>query len=222
MVRSTPDRACGRQGSSAGGGDCTRRLENAHRTVFRELLYPWHPWFGLQVAVHEAIEKTDGIVLRCTLSGSEVDRWLEVPAWMFERAANPNQPKVAQAPFASMSALSALADLLRQSLTDRPTPQNAPLSGTSRSSHDQNRREDHEHAKFGCSDGAPQAASVRAGRKASADRPVRRSDAGASDDCTNLARPADRDAKHADKPDGAVDPGAPAGKVRRLAEGDRS
>jgi hypothetical protein len=63
----------------------TTRFENAHGTVLRELLYPWHPWFELQVAIHEAIEKADGVVFRCTLSGSDADRWLEVPAWMFER-----------------------------------------------------------------------------------------------------------------------------------------
>jgi hypothetical protein len=39
-----------------------------------------HPWFGAQVAVHEAIEKANGVVFRCTLSGSGADRWLEVPA----------------------------------------------------------------------------------------------------------------------------------------------
>jgi len=43
---------------------CTTRFENAHGTVLRELLYPWHPWFELQVAIHEAIEKADGVVFR--------------------------------------------------------------------------------------------------------------------------------------------------------------
>ena len=38
------------------------------------------------MAIHEAIDKADGIVFRCTLSGSAADRWLEVPAWMFDRA----------------------------------------------------------------------------------------------------------------------------------------
>src|SRR5438093_11349591 len=66
---------------------CTTRLENAHGTEFRELLYPWHPWFGLRVGVHEAIERSDGSVFRCSLSGSDADRWLEVPAWMFDRSA---------------------------------------------------------------------------------------------------------------------------------------
>jgi hypothetical protein len=52
-------------------------FKNAHGTVFRELIYHWHPWFGMRVAIHEAIDKADGIVFRCTLSGSAADRWLE-------------------------------------------------------------------------------------------------------------------------------------------------
>ena len=30
---------------------CTTRLENTHGTEFRELLYPWHPWFRLRIGV---------------------------------------------------------------------------------------------------------------------------------------------------------------------------
>ena len=40
----------------------------------------------MRVAIHEAVDKADGVVFRCTLSGSAADRWLEVPAWMFDRA----------------------------------------------------------------------------------------------------------------------------------------
>jgi hypothetical protein len=43
------------------------------------------------VAVHEAIRKAAGDVFRCALSESDADRWLEVPAWMFERMACPDQ-----------------------------------------------------------------------------------------------------------------------------------
>jgi hypothetical protein len=38
----------------------TTRLENAHNTEFRELLYPWHPWSGLRIGIHEAIERLLG------------------------------------------------------------------------------------------------------------------------------------------------------------------
>jgi dTDP-4-dehydrorhamnose reductase len=109
--------------------------------VVRELLYPWHPWFGLQVAIHEAVEKADGVVFRCTMSGSGADRWLEVPAWMFERAACPEQIRLVTEPVVKITALSALADLLRQVLKDQRASSNAPLSGASKFSHDQNRRE---------------------------------------------------------------------------------
>ena len=36
---------------------------------FRELLYPWHPWFGLRIDVHEPIERPGGFAFRCTVSG---------------------------------------------------------------------------------------------------------------------------------------------------------
>jgi hypothetical protein len=59
----------------APGGEphCRTRLQNAHGIVFRELLYPWHPWATLRVAVHEAIGKVNGEAFRCTLSGLAAD-----------------------------------------------------------------------------------------------------------------------------------------------------
>jgi len=80
--------------------------------VLRELLYPLHPWFELQVAIHEALEKPDGLVFRCTVSGSDADRWLEVPAWMFERAACPDHVQLTATRFIDTTALSVLADLV--------------------------------------------------------------------------------------------------------------
>ena len=80
-------------------GCYTTTFRNAHGTVLRELLYRWHPWFGLQVAIHEAVDKADGVVFRCTLNGSAADRWLEVPAWMFERAACPHPLQLTASPF---------------------------------------------------------------------------------------------------------------------------
>src|SRR5512134_4084158 len=167
--------ASGRPATGGGGDRCTTRLENAHGTVFRELFYRWHPWSGTRVAIHEAIEKVDGVVFRCTLSGSQADRWLEVPAWMFDRAACPDALHLATAPFVSVDALSALTDLLQQALKASSTSSNAPLSGACRSSHDQNRGEAHDHVEIGAtasnSGRAPKASEKR---QSSADRSVRR------------------------------------------------
>jgi hypothetical protein len=99
--------------SSACAWDCTTELKNAHETVFREVLYHWHPWFGMRVAIHGAVDKADDVVLRCTLSGSAADRWLEVPAWMFDQARCLDSTRLTTSPFVSMDALSALSDLLR-------------------------------------------------------------------------------------------------------------
>jgi len=110
--------------------DCTTELKNAHGTEFREVLYPWHPWFDLQVGVHEAIDKPDGIVFRCNLSGSHTDRWLEVPAWMFDRSACA-RVRVSADPHGNLAALTALAALLRQVLSDRLASSNAPLLSAS-------------------------------------------------------------------------------------------
>ena len=104
--------------ASAADADCTTRFENTHGTEIRELLYPWHPWFALWVAVHEAIDKADGVVFRCSLSGSDAGRWLEVPAWMFERSACAGA-RIATDAHADLAALIMLATLLRQ-CTERP------------------------------------------------------------------------------------------------------
>src|SRR5215469_16075428 len=61
-------------------------FKNAHGTIFRELLYPWHPWFAHRIAVHEAIGKSNDLVFRCTLPGSDAGRSVEIPAWMFDRS----------------------------------------------------------------------------------------------------------------------------------------
>ena len=121
----------------------------------------------MSVAIHEAVDKADGVVFRCTLSGTAADRWLEVPGWMFDRAMCPDPPRLTTSPLVSLDALSALSDLLRQTLKPPLSSSNAPHSGASRSSHDQNRGEAHDHAK-------PGTTASDAGRtaKASAKRPL--------------------------------------------------
>jgi hypothetical protein len=54
------------------------------------------------------IEKADGAFFRCTLDGLEAERWLEIPAWMFDRAACPGDVRLWAAPFVSLEALSAV------------------------------------------------------------------------------------------------------------------
>src|SRR4051794_16319746 len=129
---SSPLRAGRRQGRSASGSSrsttdpdaaclrCTTRVENAHGTGVREVLYRWHPWFGLAVHVHAAITKADGVYFRCTLNGADGARWQELPAWMFDRAVRVGPCMLVAEPFVSMAALSALSRLL--DAMGRPSP----------------------------------------------------------------------------------------------------
>jgi hypothetical protein len=78
----------GSPAGNAGERYCTTRRGNAHRTEIaeeREVLYRWHPWAGCVVRI-EAVEKVGGIVLRCSRDSGASERWLELPAWMFDRA----------------------------------------------------------------------------------------------------------------------------------------
>jgi hypothetical protein len=89
------------------------------------------------------------------------DRWLEVPAWMFDRAACPDPPRLTASPFVSVDALSALSDLLGQALKSPLSSSNVPHSGASRSSHDQNRGEAHDGAKLAACNRRPRSLSDR-------------------------------------------------------------
>src|SRR5262249_17216127 len=128
------------QGPDGAGGCCTTRFENAHRTVLREVLYRHHPWFGRRVCIHGTVDKAGYVFFRCTLEESQSDRWLEVPAWMFDRTAYPDPGLLAAQPYVSIEALAALSALLDLALKDQ-TPSAVLLSSASRASHDQNRAE---------------------------------------------------------------------------------
>ena len=144
---------------------CTTRFENAHGTELRELLYRWHPWFGLRVSIHEAVDKADGVVFRCSLNGTDADRRLEVPAWMFDRSACA-RVRVAADVYVKLSALTSLMALLQHTLNDRFASSKAPLWGAPSLSHDQNRGEVHATT--------PGEADAVATPRPAADRPVRR------------------------------------------------
>src|SRR3954464_11437622 len=137
--RATPPWAPARPMPNAACLRCTTRLENAHGTVVREVLYRWHPWFGLAVHVHAAATKSDGVHFRCTLNGAEGARWQELPAWMVDRAAWAGPGMLVAEPFVSMAALSALSRLLDAVGRPSPSSPRPPGLGAASSRLDRNR-----------------------------------------------------------------------------------
>ena len=83
----TPHPVFASRAPDADAADYTKRRDNAHKIEELEVLYPWHPWFGRVVHVHEVIEQRAGGVLHCSPDGDASRRWLELPQWMFDRAA---------------------------------------------------------------------------------------------------------------------------------------
>jgi len=107
---------------------CTTRRHNAHGTDVRELLYPWHPWAGCHVHVNEAVERAGSDIFRCSKTGAMSDRWLEIPAWMFDRAVCA-LVRIGVARQVDIGTLSALARLLQAA-----KPISAPLVSRAASS----------------------------------------------------------------------------------------
>jgi hypothetical protein len=66
---------------------CTTQQHNAHRTEEREVFYPWHPWFGLRVFVHDVMTRGSTRTFRCAETADGAARCLEIPEWMFDRVA---------------------------------------------------------------------------------------------------------------------------------------
>src|SRR6202011_3682744 len=119
----------------ADGADYTRRRDNTHKIEEREVLYPWHPWFGRVVHVREVIEKRAGGILHCSLDGSASARWLELPKWMFDRAASLSMRM-------EVSPRVDLVDASGAGLCGSPLS-NASNSGAGKNSCNQNRRAAH-------------------------------------------------------------------------------
>src|SRR3954451_16321529 len=159
--------------ASARGLPSTTRVENAHGTGVREVLYRSHPWFGRDVHVHAAITKSDGVYFRCTLNGADGARWQELPAWMFDRAACAGSCMVAE-PFVSLAALSALSRLL--DAMGRPSPAAPQPPGLGAHSRlDRNRGEHHaDGTSVTITHPAWYAATAGDDREAAPDRCVRR------------------------------------------------
>ncbi len=167
----------------------------------RQVLYQLHPWFGHDVIIHAAIDKPDGAVFRCALEGSEVGRWLEIPAWMFDRATCAADVQHSTDPFISLEVLGRLSALLSQALKSDTASSNARLRDAYGISHDRNRGDTHGTEDNGVCDRDAE----QAGRQTTADGSIREPVSGRR---TQLARPPQRRARGAGQPDGAADPGA--------------
>jgi hypothetical protein len=91
---------------------CRSRQLNTHKTESRDVCYPWHPWFGRTLAVHEVFVKYGQSICHC---GLEVDRTrgiVEIPTWMCEPATC-GRPRVMPTPTVSCDVLVELQALLR-------------------------------------------------------------------------------------------------------------
>src|SRR3981189_171282 len=139
---------------------CTTRRQNAHGIAEYELLYPWHPWAGCLVHIHEVVEKAGGEVFRCSLSGRASGRWLEIPAWMFDRAARAAW-RVGAAPYVDIAVLTALAPLLRDVTSVSGAPSQLRDSSAALGSHDANRGDVHAAPAYRSSPSSQQCTSVR-------------------------------------------------------------
>src|SRR5258706_13209790 len=186
----------------AAARNCTTRFENAHRTVLREVLYRHHPWFGRRVCIHGTVDKAGYVRFRCTLEGSQADRWLEVPAWMFDRTAYPAPGLLAAQPYVTIEALAAVSALLDLALKDQ-TPSAVLLSSASRASHDQNRGETHVTRDDKLRERVPTQSTTA---PAASDRSVQEWPVERRQRRARMAGAAGGSAGSAHKPDDAVDP----------------
>ena len=59
---------------------------NTHITNCQELCYPWHPWYGRTVVIHETYVRRGQTVFKSSLDTENGGRPIAIPAWMFDRA----------------------------------------------------------------------------------------------------------------------------------------
>jgi hypothetical protein len=180
---------------------------NAHRTDECKVLYRWHPWFGRVVAVHEVIERAAGRVVRCRLTEAGSDRWLELPAWMLDRAACVPM-RVAAQPRVDVGSLAALQALLTEASNAGSccAASNARVLGTGRNVCDQKPGDAHVPPTPPSSAHSRPSSSVRSVRS-----PLHQQPAGAG-----MERIARGDPPESDLADGAPSSGT---RTRRSASG---
>src|SRR6202049_3195499 len=176
-----------------------------------ELLYPWHPWAGCLVHIHEVVEKAGREGFRCSLSGQASGRRLEIPAWMFDRAARAAW-RVGAAPYVDIAVRTALAPLLQDVTSVSAAPSQLRDSSAALGSHDANRGDVHAAPAYCPSPSSQQCTSIRSVR-----RPAHRRGADAA-----MAGVARRDAPYADQADGPPDLGSRRRRPRSGTGGDAS
>lgn len=177
------------------------RLENSHKTACREVLYRLHPWFGREVFIHAAIDKTDGIEFLRSVDGSGVKRVARDPRMdVCDRSACAPDARFSSIPVVSLQALGALSALLDEVLKNTAPSSNARVPRACQVSHDQNQGE-----TLGAEDdGVSQRGSAQAAPRCTTDGFILRRGSGRR---THLARPAKGCAASAGRPDDAADPG---------------
>ncbi len=167
------------------GCDCRTRQQNAHVTERREVLYPWHPWFGLSVQVHQTVNKGLNGTFRCGVDGVSSGRWLELPAWMFDRVACLPM-RIATSPQAHRRALAGLQSLLRE-------PTNVPSAIASSRAPDSGAGSDSCHQNWRSADGKPAPRLRETVASSPATQSVRRRVSGASMAASAAGDPVDGD-----------------------------
>lgn len=111
-VQPTASTACPCPGRDACASAGRSRQPNTHNTEFREVCYPWHPWFGRTVAVYEVLVKQGQSVCRVGFEEERSRLAVEVPAWMLELGACRHLRRLPD-PAVSCDALRAVQVLLR-------------------------------------------------------------------------------------------------------------
>ena len=100
----------GLRARSGGDSGYTSHQSNTHSTESREVLYPWHPWFGRAVWIYAKRMKYGRLVALAGLEPSHERRGGEVAQWMFDTAVC-CQMRMLQEPVASVEALRELKAL---------------------------------------------------------------------------------------------------------------
>src|SRR4029450_12506880 len=108
-----------RRARNEDAGYCTSHQSNTHSIESREVLYPWHPWFGRAVWIYATRVNYGRVVAQCGLEQQPVRPGVEVPQWMFDTAVC-CQMHMAREPVANVDALFELRSLLASRTRSSP------------------------------------------------------------------------------------------------------